>query len=66
MKQRKILKNVICCLLAMGMLCAFGGKAMAKDVLTPKQKNIVMISAYTAKSDLENLEKPCTPDLMKA
>lgn len=61
MKQSKILKKVICCFLAIGMLCVFGGKSMAaeksKDVLTPKQKNIVMISAYTAKSDLENLEK---------
>ena len=30
---------------------------MAKDALTQKQQNIVMISSYTAKGDLTNLEK---------
>ena len=30
---------------------------MAKDALTQKQQNIVMISSYTAKGDLANLEK---------
>ncbi len=61
--KNSIIKKFICCFLAIGMMCTFGGKTMAaekgeaKDVLSPKQKNIVMISAYTAKSDLENLEK---------
>lgn len=35
----------------------FGGKVIAKETQTPKQKSIVLISAHTAKSDLENLEK---------
>ena len=39
MKQGKILKNVICCFLAMGMLCAFGGKGMAKDVCNAPHKS---------------------------
>ena len=34
-----------------------GGKTMAKEVLTPKQQSIVMISSYTANGDLVNLEK---------
>ncbi len=34
-----------------------GEKCMAKDILTKKQQNIVMISSYTAKGDMENLEK---------
>lgn len=51
------IKKILCGLVAVSMFCALGGKAVAKDVLTPKQKNIVLISAYTAKSDLDNLEK---------
>ena len=34
-----------------------GDKCMAKGTLTTKQQNIVMISSYTAKGDLDNLEK---------
>lgn len=53
----RIMKKIVCSIMAITMCCTFGGKLMAKEVLTPKQKNIVLISAYTAKSDLENLEK---------
>jgi hypothetical protein len=34
-----------------------GRKGYGKRRIDPKTKNIVLISAYTAKSDLENLEK---------
>ena len=34
-----------------------GGKTMAEETLTQKQKNIVSISSYTAAGDLNNLEK---------
>lgn len=52
-----IMKKFVCGIMTLTMFCVFGGKLMAKEVLTPKQKNIVLISVYTAKSDLENLEK---------
>lgn len=55
--NQSIMKKIVCSFAAIAMCCAFGGKVMAKEALTPKQKNIVLISAYTAKSDLENLEK---------
>ncbi|MDO5437924.1 MAG: carboxymuconolactone decarboxylase family protein [bacterium] len=35
----------------------FGGKTMAENNLTPKEQNIAIISSYTAKGDIENLEK---------
>lgn len=38
------------------LLILIGTNAMAKELLTQKQQNIVMISAYTATGDLENLE----------
>lgn len=52
-----IIKKIVCGIMALAIFCAVGDNVMAKEVLTPKQKNIVLISAYTAKSDLENLEK---------
>ena len=38
------------------LLILIGTNAIAKELLTQKQQNIVMISAYTATGDLENLE----------
>ena len=52
-----IIKKVLFSLIAVLLIFNFGGKCMAKDVLTQKQQNIVMISSYTAKGDMENLEK---------
>lgn len=54
---QRIIKKVLCSFMVLAIVCVFGGKVIAKETLTPKQKNIVLISAYTAKSDLENLEK---------
>ncbi len=34
-----------------------GNTVMAKEILTKKEQNIVLISSYTASGDLENLEK---------
>lgn len=42
-------------ILAIGLL--IGGKSMAQDILNNKQQSIVMISSYTARGDLESLEK---------
>lgn len=53
----KIIKRLLFFLIAAILIFNFGGKGMAKDVLTQKQKNIVMISSYTAKGDMANLEK---------
>ena len=53
------LKNLFIALIALIIVSGIftGDKCMAKDVLTKKQQNIVMISSYTAKGDLSNLEK---------
>ncbi len=53
-----ILKKFLLVFLITIVIAAITGeKCMAKDVLTKKQQNIVMISAYTASGDLQNLEK---------
>ena len=52
-KFKKLLFGII----TAALIFNFGGNCMAKDVLTQKQHNIVMISSYTAKGDMENLEK---------
>lgn len=53
------LKKIVLVLVILLMTNGFvtGDKCMAKDVLTKKQQNIVMISSYTANGDLINLEK---------
>lgn len=53
------LKKIVLVLVILLMTNGFvtGDKCMAKDVLTKKQQNIVMISFYTANGDLTNLEK---------
>lgn len=38
------------------ILVFMGANAMAKDILTQRQQDIVMISAYTATGDIDNLE----------
>lgn len=50
------LKKLLTLLITTLFIFNFGGYCMAKDVLTQKQYNIVMISSYTAKGDMENLE----------
>ncbi len=55
MNLKKLLTAAIALIIAAGIFT--GEKCMAKDVLTKKQQNIVMISSYTAKGDLINLEK---------
>lgn len=45
------------CLLLTMLILFTGGNAMANDLLTSKQQNLVMISSYTATGDLTNLEK---------
>ena len=55
MELKKIFSILIGLIVATGIF--MGEKCMAKEVLTKKQKNIVMISSYTAKGDMENLEK---------
>ena len=39
------------------ILLLVGGNVMAEELLTQKEQNIVMISAYTASGDLEKLEQ---------
>ena len=53
--MKKILTALIGIILTTGIF--IGEKCMASNLLTDKQKNIVMISSYTASGDLENLEK---------
>ena len=43
--------------LVIALVCLIGGKSMAQDILNVKQQNIVKISSYTARGDIENLEK---------
>lgn len=52
-----IIKKTLFLLIVTILVFSFGGKCMAGDILTNKQQNIVMISSYTARGDLENLEK---------
>lgn len=51
--MRKFLLVVIFVL----FILTVGGNCMANEVLTNKQQNIAMISSYTARGDMENLEK---------
>lgn len=55
MDLKKIVSGLVILLMTIGFIT--GDKCMAKDVLTKKQQNIVMISSYTANGDLTNLEK---------
>lgn len=50
-----LLKKVLFVSLVLSLI--IGGKCMAKDILTTKEQNIVMISSYTANGDMVNLEK---------
>ncbi len=50
------LKKLLFGIITAALIFNFGGNCMAKDVLTQKQHNIVMISSYTAKGDMKNLE----------
>ena len=52
----KILKSFLSVMAAAVMIINFGDITMAEEILTTKQHNIVMISSYTAKGDMENLE----------
>lgn len=54
MDFKKILIALMGLVIAAGMF--MGDKCMAKETLTKKQQNIVMISSYTAKGDMKNLE----------
>ena len=49
-------KKILILLILTFIIVDFGGKCMAKDVLTKKEQSIVMISAYTAKGDMDNLK----------
>lgn len=51
------MKLKLICIFLAAILSIGGNMTMAKEVLTDKQQNIVMISSYTAKGDLTNLEK---------
>jgi len=55
MKKLKII--ILSVLLFTIFINITGGSAMAKENLTKKEQSIVMISSYTAKGDLKNLEK---------
>lgn len=55
MNLRKIFISLIGLVIGFGIFT--GEKCMAKDALTKKQQDIVMISSYTANGDLINLEK---------
>ena len=54
------MKNLLLFIIISGLLFITGHEVIAKgkkmDTLTEKQKNIVMISSYTATGDLGNLE----------
>lgn len=51
--MKKLFKIVILILCILNI----GGSCMAKEVLTVKQQDIVMISSYTARGDIKNLEQ---------
>ncbi len=55
MDLKRILSVFFTLIITFGLL--IGGKTMAKEILTQKQKNIVSIASYTASGDLQNLEK---------
>ena len=44
-------------LLITAILLSFGGNAMAQEVLTTKQQDIAMVASYTARGDIDALEK---------
>lgn len=50
-------KKIFILALLIGILLIIGNKTMAKENLNTKQKDIVVISSYTANGDLKNLEK---------
>ncbi len=52
----KMLKKILFSVVALLLMFNFGGKSMAQDVLTQKQKDIAKISSYTAAGDLAQLE----------
>lgn len=51
-----MLKKILFSVVALLLMFNFGGKSMAQDVLTQKQKDIAKISSYTAAGDLAQLE----------
>lgn len=55
MDLRKIIFGLVIVIMATGFF--IGDKCMAKEALNKKQQDIVMISSYTARGDLTNLEK---------
>lgn len=50
------MKKLILSMVLVGLLVIIGGKTMAEENLTLREQNIVMISSYTAASDLTDLE----------
>lgn len=51
------MKKIFLALLICTVFITVGNLCMAQDILNKKQKNIIMISSYTAQGDMENLEK---------
>lgn len=51
-----MLKKILFLVVALLLMFNFGGKSMAQDVLTQKQKDIAKISSYTAAGDLAQLK----------
>lgn len=54
-REIDMLRKTLFLLIVTIIILNLGGTCMAKDALTSKQKNIVMISSYVAKGDLTNL-----------
>ena len=52
-----MIKKIYILIILIFTLLITGNNTMARDNLTQKQQNIVMISSYTASGDLVNLEK---------
>lgn len=51
------MKKILLTIISVLFLLNIGGNCMANETLTDKQQNIVMISSYTARGDIKNLEK---------
>ena len=50
-----MIKKILVISFSLCLVLIMGSESMAKDILTKEQKNIVMISSYTAAGDLKNL-----------
>ena len=50
------MKQIFISVILISLIIILGSNVTAEEILTQKQKNIVMISSYTATGDLNNLE----------